>query len=92
MIDFTPLKTARLGPADVSKVLEVSRVTVSGWFNGHTQPHHLLTRRVQRMVDSVNAAIVNGDLPIPHHVKRRERGFYIDTALAKALRPKTEDV
>lgn len=68
---------ARLRPDDVAKLLNISRVTVSLWFNGHTQPHKLLTERVKALLDAVDLAIEGGKLPVPHEISRRERGLYI---------------
>lgn len=83
MIDFTPFRQARLGPVDIAKLLGVSRVTVSGWLNGHAQPHHLLSTRVQGILDNVGHALEAGELPVPHDVNRRERGLYIQQVLAR---------
>lgn len=80
-IDFAPVRAARLQPADIAKLLRVSRVTASQWLNGHTQPHHLLTDRVRELVDAVDAAVQAGLLPVPHHVHRRERGLYVQRAI-----------
>lgn len=74
---------AQLRPADIAKSLRLSRVTVSFWFNGHTQPHRLLTDRVKMLLDCVDRAIEAGELPVPAEVTRRERGLYIAKVLAK---------
>lgn len=84
MIDFTPVHEARLGPEDLRKLCEVSRVTCSSWLNGHAQPHHLLTVRVQKVVDDIRAALDADLLPVPYHVVRRERALYIKNAIEKA--------
>ena len=44
---------AKLRPDDLAKLLKVSRVTVSLWFNGHTKPHHLLSKRTIQHVDAL---------------------------------------
>jgi hypothetical protein len=80
-IDFAPVRAARLQPADIAKLAKVSRVTASGWLNGHKQPHHLLTERVCELVDAIDQAVQAGRLPVPHHVHRRERGLYIQKAI-----------
>jgi molybdenum cofactor biosynthesis enzyme MoaA len=84
MVDFTPIRDAKLGPEDLRKLCGVSRVACSMWLNNHTQPHHLLTDRVQKVVDGVKAALDAGLLPVPFSVVRRERGFYIQQAVEKA--------
>ena len=84
MIDFTPIKSAKLGPEDLRRLCDVSRVTCSNWLNGHTHPHTLLTGRVLKVVDAVDAAVSLGLLPVPFRVMRRERAFYIQNALEQA--------
>lgn len=74
-------KEAKLLPHEVAKALGVSRVAVSGWYNGHSNPHHLHAAKVQNLVDAVREAIDSGSLPVPHDVVRRERWHYISTAL-----------
>lgn len=84
MIDFTPIWDAKLGPEDLRKLCVVSRVTCSNWLNGHSQPHSLLTARVTKVVDDVRAAVDAGLLPVPFHITRRERAFYIQNAIEQA--------
>lgn len=84
MVDFTPVRHARLGPEDLRKLVGVNRATCSMWMNGHAQPHHLLTERVQKVVDDIQAALDAELLPVPFHIVRRERAFYIENALKKA--------
>lgn len=82
MIDFEPFRKAKLGPADLAKLLQVSRVTASGWLNNRAQPHHLLTERVEALLDNVRGALADGQLPVPYNVSRRERGMYIAGVVA----------
>jgi DNA-binding XRE family transcriptional regulator len=84
VIDFTPVKNASLRPHDLAQLVGVSRVTCSMWLNGHGQPHYLLTDKVQKIVDAVDRAVSAGLLPVPHSVMRRERGYYIKTAVEQA--------
>ena len=46
---FETAKRAGLMPHDLARILHVSRVTVSLWFNGHNKPHKLLTARVMKL-------------------------------------------
>lgn len=82
-IDFTPIKLANLGPADMAKLLRVSRVTASLWLNGHKQPHHLHSESVSTLIDKVARALGAGLLPVPHNVTRRERGLYLQKVLTQ---------
>lgn len=83
-LDFTPVKDAQLGATDLARLIRVSRVAASMWLNDRSQPHHLLTERVADVVDGIKAAVDAGLLPVPHHVSRRERGLYIQNAIAEA--------
>ena len=82
---FEIAKEARLQPHDLAKLLKVSRITVSMWFNGHSKPHRLLADRVEKLIDAIAKAVDAGELPVPHDVSRRERGHYIQKSLAKYL-------
>lgn len=74
---FEIVKTARLQPSDLAKVLGVNRITASMWLNGHAKPHRLLEDRVANLLDQIQRAVEAGDLPVPHDVTRRERAHYI---------------
>jgi transcriptional regulator with XRE-family HTH domain len=80
---------AKLRPDDVAKLLKINRVTVSQWFNGHTQPHRLLTDRVNKLLDAVALGVEAGELPVPHEISRRERGLYINKVVAPRLQAAT---
>ena len=82
---FERCKEAKLRPADISKLMKVSRVTASLWFNGHAQPHRLLAGRLQKILNAIDAALAAGTLPVPYEVSRRERGLYIKEAIVKHL-------
>lgn len=84
---FDNAKAARLRPDDLAKLLKVSRVTVSLWFNGHTRPHHLLAERVDKVLTAIQAAMEAGDFPVPHDITRRERGLFIQNTVNKHLNP-----
>jgi hypothetical protein len=82
-MDFKPAHDAKLGPTDLARLLDVSRVAASGWLNGHTDPHNLLTQRVSRLLDKIGRAVSAGELPAPSSVRRAERAMYIRKVLAK---------
>lgn len=83
MIDFTPVKAAKLGPEDLRKLCGTSRVACSMWLNNRSNPHVILQDRVQKVVDDIRRATEAGLLPVPFHVVRRERGLYIKQAIEK---------
>lgn len=70
---FEVLEAAGMKPSNVSKLLNVSRVAVSLWVNGHSKPHHLIERRVNRLLTAVKAAVKAGELPLSEDVPRKNR-------------------
>jgi predicted transcriptional regulator len=60
-------------PSNVAKLLNVSRVAVSLWVNGHSAPHKLIERRVERLLTAVHSAVNKGDLPLSDDVPRKNR-------------------
>ena len=82
---FVTAKAARLRPDDLAKLLKVSRVTVSLWFNGHTRPHRLLADRVQKVLGAIDAAMDAGDFPVPYDIPRRERGLFVQKTVDKHI-------
>lgn len=89
---FEIAKDARLQPHDLAKLLKINRITVSMWFNGHSNPHRLLEQRVEKLLDAIKASVEAGELPVPHDITRRERGHYIQTVLGKRLGEDTNDI
>ena len=67
------LKDAELGPTEVARLLNISRVTVSLWMNEHNRPHSLISSRVQLLLDVLRQARQEGLLPMPNDLSRRER-------------------
>lgn len=83
MVDFTVVADAGLRPADLSKLLDVGRVTCSRWLHGHKQPHHLHVDKVVATVDAIKRASDAGAFPVPAHVTRPEREDYIAKVVAE---------
>lgn len=73
MFDLAAYTAAKLRPTDLARLLHVSRVACSLWFNGHSRPHRLLEKRIAKVDAVVNAALAAGDLPLPAGVARGER-------------------
>jgi transcriptional regulator with XRE-family HTH domain len=80
---FQAAKDARITPNDFAKVMGVSRVTASLWFNGHNKPHHLIRKRVEEALDCIRKGLNGGDFPVPYEVVRRERYLYIQKVINK---------
>ena len=85
-VDFTPVHTAKLTPADLAMLTGSGRVSCSYWLNGYKQPHSLHREKVRRIVDAIRAATQSGALPVPMSIMRRERAHYIRQALKKVAR------
>lgn len=75
-------RQAGLGPADLSLLLNVSRVTASLWLNGHSRPHLLLEERVDRLLHAVRDAVAAGRLPLSDDIPRRERKWHLRRILS----------
>ena len=88
-VDFTdkfePVRLAGLGPAELSLLLKVSRVTASLWLNGRRRPHLLLEERVDRLLRAVEEALADGDLPLSHDIPRRERAWHLRRVLVARM-------
>lgn len=83
---FAGAKAARLRPGDMAKLMRVSRVTASLWFNGHSHPHHLLVVRARRVLAAIDAAMHAGDFPVPYDTSRRERGLYVSSVVTRYVK------
>jgi hypothetical protein len=82
---FILAREARLTPNDFAKILRVSRVTASCWFNARCAPHHLIRSRVDRLMGAVQSAMDSGDFPVPYEIPRRERYLYVSRVLNKHM-------
>lgn len=89
---FVVAKDARITPNDFAKVLGVSRVTASLWFNGHNSPHHLIRKRVEETLEAIKRATDGGDFPVPYEIPRRERFLYIQKVIKRHLTADTHPV
>ena len=87
---FETAKRVGIRPHDVAKMLDLNRVTVSMWFNGHSLPHRLLEKRVARLLDAVELAVQAGDLPGPPDLDRKERSLYAKRVLTDHLKASIE--
>lgn len=81
---FDQLKKAGVRATDVARLLQISRVAVSLWFNGHSNPHRLIAKRVDRLVRAVVSAESVGDLPL-RDVKRDDRYDALTRVIEKHL-------
>lgn len=82
---FILAREARLTPNDFAKMLKVSRVTASCWFNHRCAPHHLIRHRVERLMSAIQSAMDSGDFPVPYEIPRRERYLYVSRVVTKHL-------
>lgn len=70
---FELAKKADVLPHDFARALNINRITVSLWYNGHSKPHRLLADKVASLLDAIEKAVEAGELPISADVERRER-------------------
>lgn len=82
---FDVVKEAKLKPVDVAKLLNVSRITVSLWLNGHKKPHHLLRHRVDMFLEAVQMAVDAGSLPVSTDTKRADRYDRVKRTIEREL-------
>lgn len=70
---FEKAKAAGLTPQHIADFVNVTRVTASGWFNGHQKPHTILADRIEAFNTALDAALARGALPLPAHVSKCTR-------------------
>lgn len=80
-MDFGLIKRAGLTQTEFGLLCGVNRATVSLWVTGRFNPHRYLRAKVQRALDSLDAAVSAGALPLPARISESARV----TALKKAL-------
>lgn len=86
VLDFSPVRKARLTQGEFAKLVGVSRITANTWLspNRTVHPHRLLAPMVTLQLQRLAEALVVGDLPVPGTVTRTERDGYIRRVLAQA--------
>lgn len=82
---FEPAKEAGISPSELSRLLQVSRVTASLWLNGHARPHHLHEHKIQRVLLAIRRATKKGKLPLSPDIHRTERDYQLSRAVLEAL-------
>lgn len=70
---FEVLKAAEITPSTIARLLNISRVAVSLWMNGHSQPHRLIERRVNKLLTAIQAAVDAEELPLSEDIPRKNR-------------------
>lgn len=81
------VKQAGIGPAELSALLNVSRVTASLWLNGRARPHYLLEERVNALLEAVEGALAAQELPLSSDIPRRERKWHLRRVLSTRKEP-----
>ncbi len=89
MFNVTLLKQAGIGPGVAAKLLDVSRVTASQWYNGRVNPHTLLKDRVATFMSTVQAALDQKLLPLASYPGRKNLHAAISAALDAAKQTQT---
>lgn len=83
---FQVCKKAGVTPADIARMLNLNRVTVSMWFNNRSAPHSMLRRRVDRLLQAIKSAVDKGDLPLSSDVPRTNRHAEIAKTIHRHLK------
>ena len=86
---FTDFKKYGVSPKHLAKLLNISRVAASNWINGHTAPHPLLDKKANAVLNAVDQAVTDGDLPPPKEFKGLERDNHILGCIARRIVKKT---
>lgn len=81
---FEKAKDVGLTPQHVADYVKVTRITASGWFNGHAKPHKILEDRMKSFFSALESAISCGALPPPADVGQRKKRKYIRDVLRNA--------
>jgi len=85
-MDFSILKASGITQAEFGAFLQVSRVSVSSWVNGH--PIHKLRRpKVERLLQAVALAVELKMLPLPaaRDTDEKSRNEELKKVLMKSL-------
>lgn len=72
MLDLDLFKRAGIKPVHLVRLLQVSRVSASRWFNGHSEPSPLVLRMLTKLNAALEAALAAGDLPVHSGIPRDE--------------------
>lgn len=72
-MDYMPFARAGLSNTEIAELLDVTRHSVGNWLSGSRRPHFLLEERVTTLLDRVNEAVQDGELPLDPSINRKER-------------------
>lgn len=72
-MDLTPFTRAGLKLKEIGNIVGVSNTTAGLWMRGQRDVHYLLQEKVQPVVDAVDRAVIDGELPLSATVPREER-------------------
>ena len=86
-MDFTPIKRAGLKQIEFAALVGVSRPTVNLWVRGKMHPNRYIQKHVKDTLAAVQAAVKNGDLPLPAHLGPDYRTAAIGEAVSKHQSP-----
>ena len=70
---FELAKALGVTPQHIADFVKVTRITASGWVNGHTKPHTILADRIEKFNSALKSAEKSGDLPLSPDITMRKR-------------------
>ena len=72
-MDLSPFTNAGLLQREVADIVGVCRATVNRWYRNQTQPHTLINKRLGQILERVEQAVDDGDLPLNASLAKDER-------------------
>jgi DNA-binding XRE family transcriptional regulator len=85
-MDFGVIDQAGLTQSQFASLVDVSRITVNTWVNGHYQPGPKMRGRVRRALQLLAAAVEDGKLPINATIQEELLRKQLDRIATKLAR------
>ena len=84
-MDLSAFTKAGLRQAEIGKLVGVSHNTAGMWMRGKRDPHFLLESKVRPVIEAVQKAVDNDELPLESTVPRNDRMGKIEDIVKKHL-------
>lgn len=72
-MNLNAFKDAELLQREVAQIVGVCRATVNRWFKEQTRPHTLINRRLGEVIERVEQALEDGELPLNPNLPKDQR-------------------
>jgi DNA-binding XRE family transcriptional regulator len=83
-LDFSVIERAGLTQQEFADAAAVSRVTTNKWVMGKMAPHRYIKKRITELLDVLEAAIEDDQLPLPSGMPKHQRPAAIRAAISTA--------